>query len=89
MVPHTYLPRQHGALAHGARAGDSGQRHHDDVLADVAVVADVDEVIDLDAASNARRLKCSAVDGGVGANFDIVFEGECSLLRKLRVLSSQ
>ena len=66
-------------------AGDAGERDEDDVFADVAVVADVDEVVDLGSAADAGLLERAAVDGGVGADFDVVFDEEGSLLRELGV----
>ena len=52
---------------------------------DVAVVSDVNEVVDFCAASNAGLGEGTAVDGGIGANLNVVFNDKGSLLRELRV----
>ena len=55
------------------------------MLAHIAVVTHVHQVVDLRAAPDARLVECSAVDGGVSADLHIVFDGEGALLRKLRI----
>ena len=72
-------------IADRTGAGDAGERDENHVFSDVAVVPDVNEVVDLSAAANASFGKSSAVDGGIGANLDVVFNDESSLLRELRV----
>ena len=79
------LAGQNSALADRARAGDAGERDQDRVFADVAVVADVDEVVEFCAAADASFRQCAAVDGAVGADLHVVFDDQCSLLRELRV----
>ncbi len=69
----------------GAGAGDAGERDENHVFADVAVVADVDEVVEFCAAADASFFQRAAVDGAVGADLDVVFYHQCSLLRELRV----
>ena len=51
------------------------------------VVADVHEVVDFCAAADAGFVECAAVDGGVGADFDIVFDHQTPDLRGLFVAS--
>src|SRR5208337_1809430 len=51
------------------------------------VVADVHEVVDLGAAADAGFVESAAVDGGVGADFHIVFDRQASNLRELLVTS--
>ena len=41
------LAGDHRPVAHAAGAGNAGKGHQNHVFADIAVVADVDEVIDL------------------------------------------
>ena len=81
------LAAEDGSVFDHARAGDAGLRCDDDVLADDAVVADVDEVVDLRAAADAGLAECAAVDGGVGADLDVVFDDEAALLREDEVLA--
>ena len=68
-------------------AGEAGLRGDDDVLADLHVVADVDEVIDFCAAADAGFVERAAVDGRVGSDLDVVFDDEASDLRELLVAS--
>jgi hypothetical protein len=63
----------------------TGQGNENDVFANVTIVADVDEVIDLRAAADPSLLQSASVDGGVCANLNIVFDHHRSLLRKLCV----
>ena len=60
--------------------GDHGVR------ADLAVVADVHEIIELDAFGDARVVERTAVDGGVRADFHIVGDFDNSCLRKFPIL---
>ena len=55
----------------------------DVVLADFDVVGDLDEVVDFGALADEGRFEAGAVDGGVGADFNVVFEDDmpsCSSL---------
>ena len=71
----------------GGAAGEAGLRGDDDILADLDVVADVDQVVDFCAAADAGFVQRSAVDGGVGADFYVVFDDQASDLRGLLVAS--
>ena len=55
--------------------------------ADLHVVADVHEVVDFCAAADSGFVEGAAVDGGVGADLDIVFNHQTSDLRELLVAS--
>ena len=56
----------------------------DDVVwAEIDVMADLDEVVYLGSASDARRLKAAAVNCRVGSNFDIVFHCDIADLVQL------
>src|SRR5579885_3036944 len=50
-------------IARGARAGDADLADHQVVTADLAVVADLNQVVDLRARADARRPERAAVDG--------------------------
>ena len=78
-------PSDDGAVANGGGAGDSGAHDEDDVFAYVAVVADVDEIVDFCSAAAAGLLEGAAIDGGVCADFNVVFDEEGSLLGELGV----
>ena len=81
------LAADDGVVADGAGSGDAGLGSDDDVFSDEDVVADVDEVVDFYAAGDAGFVEGSAVDGGVGADFDGVFDDEAALLGKLDVFA--
>jgi len=51
-------------------------------------MTDMDQVINLRTATDASYLKGSAVDSGVGADFDLIFDFEAPNLRELLVMSS-
>src|SRR5260370_8391395 len=82
MFADAHLPADdHVVLNHNA-PGESRLRRNDHVFADQAVVADVDEVIDLRSPANARDFERAAVNGRVGADFHIVFDLKLPDLRK-------
>ena len=85
MVADAHLPSNHRAVAHRARARDARPRHENHVLADVAVVAHVHQVVELRSAADPRLLQRAAVDGRVGADLHVVLNHQRPLLRKLRV----
>src|SRR6185312_4184232 len=70
------------AVFDNARAGDANLCGDDDIFPDDAVVRDVDTVVDLCAASDAGLAERAPVDGGVGADFDVVLDDAGALLRK-------
>src|SRR5215469_1038892 len=79
------LPGEKRSLADGTGTGDAGEGDEDDVFADVAVMTHVDQVVYFYAAADARFREGSAIDRGVGADLDFVFDHQRALLRKLRV----
>ena len=89
MVTDADLSADDGVIADDARSGDAGLSGDNHVVAYGAVVADVDEVVDLYATGDAGFVEGSAIDGGVGADFHVVFDDEAALLRELRVLAAQ
>src|SRR4029077_20909918 len=71
----------------GDAAGEAGLGGYDDVLANLDVVADVHEVVDLCAAADSGFVECASVDGGVGSDFYIVFYYQAPDLGELLVAS--
>ena len=59
------------------------------IFSDLAVVANVNQIIDFRASPDAGCVEGSAVDGGVGADLDIVFDFQTSDLRKLFITASR
>ena len=62
-----------------------GLRRDNHVLAELAVVADVHQIIDLRAAPNAGRLQRAAIDGRVRPDLHVVADFKFSDLRKFFV----
>ena len=85
VVANAHLPGKHRPFAHGAGPRDARPHHEDNVLADIAVVADVNEVIYLRAAAYTRLRQRPAVNGGVSSYLHVVFNHQRPLLRKLCV----
>ena len=68
-----------------SRKADLGAENR--VLADDDVVADLDEVVDLGAAPDPRLAERSPVNGGSGADFDVVFDCHDAELLDLLVVA--
>src|SRR6266446_1329835 len=83
----TGLPAYHDMFAERARPGQSRLRGNHGVRANLAVVADVDEIVQLHALRDACIIERAAVDRGVRADFDVVANFHDSGLRKFEVLS--
>src|ERR1700693_5377513 len=83
------LAAENDILFDGDTAGEAGLRGDHHVFSDLAVVADVYEVVDFRASANAGCIQGSAVDGGVGADLDVVFDFQAPDLRKLFVTASR
>ena len=67
------LAAEHHAILNSNATGEAGLRGNDDIFADLAIVADVDQVIDFRAAANARFVQRAAIDGRIGSDLDIIF----------------
>src|SRR5438128_11521815 len=85
VVGDAHLPGEHDAPADPARPGDSHLGHDDRVLADLDVVTDLHEVIDLGSAADDRLSQGGAVDRRVGADLDVVLDQHGADLRDLPV----
>ncbi len=83
------LAAEHNIFLDDDAAGKTGLRGDHDILSDLAVVADVDQVVDLGAASDARDFKGAAVNGRVRANLDVIADFEAPLLGKFFVMSGR
>ena len=72
MSGQAHLASGHAALAELGRAGHAALRGHHRIGADLAVVAYLDEIVELHAAAYPGRPHHGAVDGGVGAYLHVV-----------------
>jgi hypothetical protein len=79
------LSAQDHVVLHHDAAGKAGLGCYYDVFANLAVVADVDQIVDFRAAANARDFERATINGGIGADFDIIFNLETAYLGKFFV----
>src|SRR5207245_879760 len=73
--------------AGGRRAGDANLADQQVVRTDAAVVGDHHKVVDLRPQADARGLEGAAVDGGAGADLDVIADLDAAQLRHLDVAS--
>ena len=83
MVGNTHLPREEAVAAHLRGACDAGLCRRDGVLADLHVVADLDQVVQFHAPPDDRRIGFGAVDAGIGADLHVVFYHDVAQLGDL------
>lgn len=88
MIANADLPTHDHVVFDGNAAGKAGLRGDHDVFADLDVVANVHQVVNLRAAADARLIQRTAIDGRVGADFDIVFDYQPSDLWRLLIAST-
>ena len=77
------LPSEHAVRADLGRSGHADLRGGDGVFAYGHVMADLNQVVELDAPADDRRTHCRPVDAGVGAYFDIALDADVADLRNL------
>src|SRR5712692_6852587 len=85
VIDNPYLAGQHHMVPEDGAAGDPSLGADDGVLSDATGVADLDEVVDLRAASDAGLADGSAIDAGVGLDLDIIFDHDSAGLDDLVV----
>jgi hypothetical protein len=79
------LSGDHCSGADAAAAGDAGLGDHDHVLAELGVVRDLNQVVDLGAAANARNPDSGSIDTAIAADVAIVFDDDTAELGDLAV----
>src|SRR5580700_7590887 len=82
------LAAQHDVIFNHDAAGKTGLRRDHHILAEPAVVADVDQVVDLRSPPDPCFVQRSSVDGRVGSDLDIVLDHKPAPLRKFFVAST-
>jgi len=85
MTADSRLTRQDGAVTNHDRPSQTNLCHQQTLLADAHVVADVHQVVDLGAVSHHGVIDTAAVDGAVGADFDVIADDAASDVRNLLV----
>lgn len=68
------------SATHDRAPRKSRLRHDQGVFTDVAVVSDLDQIIDLRAASNTRFVEGCAIDRRIGSDFDVVLDDDATPL---------
>lgn len=72
----TYLTADDAVLSDLGRTGDTALRSHNGIVTDDDIVRNLAEVVDFHAFSDDGRLHFGLVDGGSGADFDIVTDDD-------------
>jgi hypothetical protein len=85
MVRDTDLPRHHDVIARCGRPGDPDLAAQDVVSADLAVVADLDQIVDLCSGTNSRWAESPSINGAARADFDVVLNLDPPELRNFHV----
>jgi hypothetical protein len=70
-------------MAHGDAAGHAGLCRDDHVIFDLTVVGDVNHIVELDAIADDGLAQRGTIDAGIGADLDIVANGDATDLREL------
>src|SRR4030081_3594220 len=83
VIAKTNLASDHAIIFNGNAAANARLRRDYHAFADVTVVTDVHHVINLRAAADARATQRRAIDAGVSAQFDVVFDQHGPNLGKL------
>src|SRR5262249_45576682 len=85
VIGDAHLARKNHMIAGAAGAGNPHLADEEVVATDLAVVADLHQVIDLGPRADARGLEGAAVDGGASADLDVVADLHVAQLRHLDV----
>jgi hypothetical protein len=86
MIRHANLTGQSHSVAHSNAAGDTHERHEDAVLADPAVVSDVNKIVDLGAGADHRLAGFGAIDSSIRADLYVITDLDYTDVRQLDVL---
>src|SRR6516164_9078067 len=81
MIGNTDLPAQHGVIPYRYTARYADLRDDHAMPADVDVVSDLNEIVDLGAFPDDRVAGCTAVDRRVGADLDVILDNRSACLR--------
>src|SRR5438309_10139462 len=86
MLANPDLPTTHRSIIHNDAAGKPRLRCDDDIFANVAIVSDVNQVVDLRSAPDSCLIEGAAINGCIGTDFHVIFNHQPSNLRKLLVM---
>src|ERR1039457_6292298 len=85
MVRDAGLRRDYNVIAQPSAAGESHLSHDQAMPADDHIVCDVDQVVDFRSLTDDGGAKRAAVDGGIGADLDIVMDDDVAELKHFAV----
>src|SRR5438874_2624618 len=83
VIAETHLAANYAIIFNCHSAADAGLRGNHNSLANVAVMTDVDQVVDLRAPADPRAAQSRAIDAGVHAQLNIIFNDHRADLWKL------
>ena len=85
MIAETHLAADDAIIFDRDAAADPGLRGNHHACADIAVVSDMDHIVQLGSFSNPSATERAAIDSRVGAQLDVVFDDDRADLRKFVV----
>ena len=85
MIAKTNLAADDAVIFDRDTAANPGLRGNHYALSDVAVVSDMDHVVELRSFTNSRTTERATIDSRVRAQLDVVFDNYCANLRKLMI----
>ena len=85
VIAESYLAADNAVVFDNDAAADAGLPGNDNALADIAVVTDVNQVVEFRAPADARTAQRSAIHTGVRAQLDLVFDHYGADLREFMV----
>src|SRR6266446_1656677 len=85
MIAKAHLSANDAVVLDNHAAADAGLSGNNHMFADVAVMADVNQIVQLRTAPNARATQGASIHTGISAQLDIVFYDYCADLRKFVV----
>ena len=89
MFAYANLSTQHDIFFYRDTSREPGLGGDNNIFSDLAVVANVYQIVDFRASSDAGFVQRSAIDSGIGADLDIIFDFQAADLRKLFVAASR
>src|SRR5262252_10072210 len=76
VVTKAHLSADYAIILDGHTSADSGLRRDHYALADIAVVPHMDHVVEFSSFANPGTTERPAIDGGIRAQFNIIFNGD-------------
>ena len=87
MVANTDLPSHNHIVFHDNTAGEPGLRCNDNIFTHLAVVSNVDQVIDLRPATDASGIQSPSINRRIRSDLYIILDLQCANLGKLLIAS--